>query len=273
MQSYVTVEANARFSIADALAATKAIDARLRQRELLRVPRTYRADPIACEYVSLPTAGDITTVAVAARGVRLPARTTATQALTLNGVRLALNEADVALSSETEGTAPPALYYQQVDATTIRFTTAIEGNALVLVEGVQGYGQRRSLNDAGTWSDLTVGEYELLQTTTGDAIPNGTTLTWDGESFVIVSSTTSGGVHTYVVERDDESDHGNAANLWQVNPPHDLAAGARLAAEGVAYRAKQPGAGPAFDADGNVSTNFWNNVDPLIRGYARPPNA
>ena len=266
-------------------AASQMIDNKLAQRGLLAYPRTERELVIGSTFIQLPMPGEITTVALAGAGVRLPDEVTADSALTLAGVVLVINEADLVLGApRVEATQP--LYYQRLSGTVLRLLGGAVGSLpplypggwsgyearerpLALVDGVFGWGEARSLHGAGTWGKLEIGVSTVTQETTAAALAIGSTLRWDRESLVIAGVETAAGppqVHTYTVQRDNEQAHDTSDELYLVTPPENLELATRTVAAWYGQRAGQP------FSDSSVM-RLWETVMPLLGEYGRPSSA
>lgn len=265
-------------NVASLIAASRAIDARLGQREMGYSLRTLRSLVINSLYVSLPIPGDINVVALARPGLSIVDNTTAEDALSVMGVRLAVDEETLGVGPP-EGERPTPLAYQRISKRNLRFTTPVDARSLVLIDGVLGYGSRRSLHGIGTWKPLTAGVYEAENTHTGDPVsplPAGTTLVWGRESMVITGVTSVDGppqIHTYAVARDNESDHGASTDLWQLNPPYDLAEATAIVGGRFGHIKANP-MGGTYDPSGqDISPGVWRNVSGLLRDFERPATA
>ena len=272
MQSYATVTDD--LTIDDVLAASRTVDTRTNQRELLLSTRTYRQLLIAGAFINLPQpAPTISRVAIAGPGINLGDDATAEVALTVAGVQLAVDERTLTVGAHAATRGTP-LAYQMIGPRSMRLTAPAQRRSLALVDAIGGYGVRRNLHGEGTWSALPVGEYELTQTGANiEALPDGTTISWDRESMVIRSSETSGNVTTYTLERDDESAHESTDELWQNFPPSDLAHITKVIAKRLQGMDEQPAAGPNWTPDGDATPSIFRNTGVILSRYQRPNGA
>lgn len=258
----------------DLRAATMAIDARLRQSNLLRARRVVRTLVVAGEYVILPMAATLTRVVIAPPNAAIPDGYTVDEALTVAGARLFVSGDALAVGEdepvEIEGEA-----YLRLDAHTLRLAEPVEPHSFALVEGQFGHGGRVSIRGNGTWALLDGDPDTPLRQTGGTPLAVGATLQWDDEVFAIrtAGEPDAGGVRAYELERDTPAAHSSTAELWRLDPPADLAWAAGVLGKRLAGIADRPSAGGEFAPAGDTTPSVWRNLESALRAYYRVEGA
>ena len=255
------------------IAASTAIDSRLTQeRPVLAFTQTYRTTIIDQCYVGLPRPTVATAVAVIAPAIRI-GQVSVSEALAVNGVALALDEATLVVGGTNEHITN-AIPYSWMGPHLWRFTRELPPRTAIWVDGLMGWGARIQQHAEGYALGLSAGADSIAHS--GDAAPQvGTALQWDRELMAV--SAVEGTARDWTVSLSralagsERATHTTTSTLYRLVPPDDLSEACVLVAKRAADGQVNPGQGPAFDAEGeDVSTSLWRNVDPLLRRYRRP---
>lgn len=263
------------------MAASSAIENRVNQHApLLSVETTYRTLLQEGGYISLPRPCTPTTVAI----LEPEAYTTVTTAADLvarGGARLVVDERTLSIHRSTQQRSETTAYRWESNRIWRLVSYGASGlwyggwgyqNQPVWVDGIMGWGKR--ISDRVGWPSSLALDADSAAYTGAVAPGLGTALQWGRELMAVSAVSGSAGAWTVGLDRGladtEQAEHAASTDLYRLDPKPNLRTATALLAKRYAQVDRQPGAGPAWDPEGDTTPSVWRNIDPLIREFVRP---